>query len=387
MKEVVLLGAGHVHLAMMHTIARIRNAGGRVTVIDRNRTLHYSGMAPAVLSGRVAPLGASIEVERIVTRGEGIFLANEANHVDLAAGRVVLTCGRTIPFDVLSVALGSVVRIPFPVDHVVADRVIPVKPIDRLLSLHSHLEHEIQRRPDARCEVVVVGGGSSGVEVAGTLHEWLIRRGYVQRVRITLIARGATLVPRMDTRVGTLVHRRFSQWGIEVRTNCEVVGVDEQGCHTAEGKTLPMAVVVVATGTSPPSVIADSGLPVGAKKGLLVDDTLRAAHFPIFGGGDCIDLNGYRIERIGVHAVRQNPILLENVVGEVGGNGVTARYVPPTDPLLILNIGHGRGIYVRAGRVIEGRTAAYLKRQIDWAFVRSAGKTIVPTLSRPPRGG
>ena len=77
---------------------------------------------------------------------------------------------------------------------------------------------------------------------------------------------------------------------------------------------------LLATGVTPQALFKRSGLPVGEDGGLLVNSFLQSVRYPeIFGGGDCISLEHYRLPRVGVQAVRQNPILYHNLLASLSG--------------------------------------------------------------------
>ena len=69
--------------------------------------------------------------------------------------------------------------------------------------------------------------------------------------------------------------------------------------------------------------LRNPGVPVGEGGELLVDSFLRSPAYPeIFGGGDCIALEGARLAKVGVYAVRQNPILFHNLMAALEGGSL-----------------------------------------------------------------
>jgi NADH dehydrogenase FAD-containing subunit len=92
-------------------------------------------------------------------------------------------------------------------------------------------------------------------------------------------------------------------------------------------------------------------------------------HLELFGGGDCISLEGTPLARVGVYAVRQNRILHRNLLAFLEGRPLR-RFDPGSAYLTILNMGDGRGIFVRKGFVREGAFAFRLKDAIDRRFMR-----------------
>jgi NADH dehydrogenase FAD-containing subunit len=93
------------------------------------------------------------------------------------------------------------------------------------------------------------------------------------------------------------------------------------------------------------------------------------AHPEIFGGGDCIYFQPRPLDKVGVYAVRQNPILLDNLLAALEGRTLKP-FIPQESYLLIFNLGDGRGIFWKKKFVFDGRLAFLLKDYIDRSFMR-----------------
>jgi NADH dehydrogenase FAD-containing subunit len=93
------------------------------------------------------------------------------------------------------------------------------------------------------------------------------------------------------------------------------------------------------------------------------------SHPEVFGGGDCIAFQPRPLARVGVYAVRQNPILHHNLLAALEG-GALEPFVPQQDYLLILNMGDGTGILNRGRLTFAGWPAFWLKHVIDDRFMR-----------------
>jgi NADH dehydrogenase FAD-containing subunit len=137
-----------------------------------------------------------------------------------------------------------------------------------------------------------------------------------------------------------------------------------------DGTTLRCDFIFMAVGVRPTSLFSDSGLPTGEDGGLLVNSFLQStAHPELFGGGDCISLSGNPLAKVGVYAVRQNPVLFHNLLAALEG-GALQPFRPGADYLLIMNMGDGTGIAWKKDRVWDGRLAFLLKDFIDRRFMR-----------------
>jgi len=89
----------------------------------------------------------------------------------------------------------------------------------------------------------------------------------------------------------------------------------------------------------------------------------------MFGGGDCIYFEEQPLDRVGVYAVRQNPVLLNNLMAALDGQDLKP-FEPGGDYLLIFNLGDGTGIFRKKWLLFGGRPAFILKDVIDRKFMR-----------------
>ena len=127
----------------------------------------------------------------------------------------------------------------------------------------------------------------------------------------------------------------------------------------------------MATGIVPPPLFRTSGLPVADDGSLLVTDSLQSVGFPeILGGGDCISLTGKRLDRVGVYAVRQAPVLYANLSALLSGKSLV-RFTPQSKYLQLLNLGDGSALFIRGTMAYHGKSAFFLKDYLDTSFVRT----------------
>jgi NADH dehydrogenase FAD-containing subunit len=395
-RRLVLAGAGHAHLGLIHSISRLRERNVSVTVVDPNAELWYSGMMPAVLGGGVDPSAARINVRRIVEEQGGEYLPEALTEIRAGERIVTTTSGTSVGWDVLSVAVGSTVVSPFPVAPHRDASLFAAKPIEGLPDIVRRVRElatagAVRGNPRP-VRVVFIGGGPSAVELAGNLaHRLSIDPpGGGTRVSIAISTRGDRLLPRMPAAAAMAAMRSLTARGITVRVGVSVEGVTGTGIECDDATTEEWDVVVLTTGLQAPELFRRSGLPTDRDGALRVGRTLRTADAPIYGGGDCIAIDGLPLARAGVHAVRQQAILMHNIAVELGADlrkrpSGLITYTPPPSPLLILNLGDGTAVSVRGNRVRHGRLPALLKERIDWGFVASEGRSIFPAWRPPPR--
>ncbi|MFZ7128698.1 MAG: NAD(P)/FAD-dependent oxidoreductase [Desulfobacterales bacterium] len=362
--KLVVVGAGHAHLTLLKELHSLAAAGAETVVVNTGPYHYYSGMGPGALSGVYRPEEIRFDVRKLTEDRGGRFITGRVIRIDPAERRVVLKSGKTLPYDVLSVNTGSTIA-PLERAPVNGARVIPVKPIENLIRLRRWILSAGCPNPVRIC---VAGGGPAGVETAANLKA--LERVLPGSVEVTLIS----AAPVLDSFPGAVRRRvlnRFSRMKIALAEDARAIGFGNGVVELDTGEQLPADLLVLATGTRAPGLFGRSGLPLGSDGGLLVNSRLQSVAYPeIFGGGDCISFGPRPLERVGVHAVRQNPVLKANVLAALTG-GKLMEYVPPKRYLLILNMGGGAGILNRGWMTFDGKAAFMVKDFIDRRFMKT----------------
>ena len=134
-----------------------------------------------------------------------------------------------------------------------------------------------------------------------------------------------------------------------------------------DGTRVPHDTVVLATGLAPPPLATRS--PLGGSDGFPVRDTLQHRdHDDVYAAGDCADFLPGPLPRIGVHGVRQGPVLLAALQARIAGAPAPV-YRPQRQALAILDLGAGTGLAVRGGWWWLGRASLALKHRIDRRWI------------------
>jgi NADH dehydrogenase FAD-containing subunit len=362
MKQLILAGVGHAHLMTLRNLPAFTRAGVSVTVVAPGDFHYYSGMGPGLLSGIYRPEETRFDVRKMTEARGGSFIQGTVDRIDAPNRRVILTDGRTLAYDLLSCNLGSeVIGLPGASPHL-----IPVKPIENLHRAGADIRSRLKEAP---LRVAVIGAGPAGVELAGNL----LRLGAsaAHPLAVTLISRD-NLLMRYSARARRLALASLRQRGATVLVRQIVRQVEASRIALEGGDPVAFDMAFNAAGIVPSSVFRPSGLPVSQDGGLRVNQYLQCVSDPVvFGGGDCIHFDPRPLDRVGVYAVRQGPVLCRNLMAALGGKSLSLEaFEPQSRYLSILNLGDGRGILAWRSLVLSGRFAFWFKDSIDRAFMR-----------------
>lgn len=360
-------------MTVMAKLGEFARRGHRVTLISLSPHHYYSGMGPGMLGGTYRPEQIRFPIRRIVEAGGARYVDGTAERIDPGRRIVRLVSGEEVGYDVASVNTGSYV----PLDSFgpVGDWVYPVKPIEALLEAQRHLLRLMQEKEP---RILVIGGGPAGVEIAGNI--WRLVRVKGGTSRITVVER-ETLLSTFPERARRFSLESLTSRGIEVVENAPVARLWKDYAQLKDGRTIPCDIAFLAHGIRPSDIFRASGIRTDTDGALPVNRFLQSVDHPeLFGGGDCIGFQERSLDRVGVYAVRQNPILHHNLMAALEERDFIP-FEPQSRYVLIFNMGDGRGIFWRGEWVEMGRPWFWLKDSIDRRFMRKF--RVIPS-PRPP---
>ncbi len=363
-KQLLLIGGGHAHMVTLAKLRTFIDKGFGVTVIQPSEYHYYSGMGPGMLGGTYRPEEIRFATRRQVEGQGGRFILGKAYRID-PHKRLVLLEGseEEVPYDLLSCNAGSFV----PRDVLGGDfpNVFAAKPIEELLRAR-HLI--VERARAGRLTIAVIGSGPSAIEIAGNIHQ-LCRREAVTMPLIQLFA-GRHFMAGRPAKVGRLVRMLLVRKGVEIIEAGHVRHLAGDRLVLDSGQEYPADIIFPAVGVRPSAIFARSGLPIGPDGGLQVNEYLQSIRYQnIFGGGDCIHFAPAPLDKVGVYAVRQNPVLYHNLMAGLAG-GPLQKFSPGGSYLLIYNLGDGEGVLAKWFLAFAGKLAFVVKDRIDRRFIR-----------------
>ncbi len=352
--DLLLVGAGHAHLHLVTRAAELRVAGYRVRLLAPG-TFRYSGVASATAAGTLPTDVGQIDVSALARAHDVEHVEGTLAGIDLATRSATTSTGLVLDYDVLSLNLGSVVA-----SHAmeVDPAVVRVKPLVDL----GRLSNRLSSAQGRRAVVTVVGGGATGLEMAAHL----ATHDDVSLVRI--VEAGPNLGPDLPASARRRLLRLLADRGVESHVGLRVAAIEATQLRCEDGLLLGHDVALLATGLVAPRLVADLGL--GDIDGVPVRATLQHIdHDEIYAVGDCAHFLPSPLPRVGVHGVRQAPILLRSLIARREGE-VLPVYEPRRFALAVLDLGGGVGLAVRGRWWLYGPSALALKRWLDRRWLR-----------------
>jgi selenide,water dikinase len=338
-KDLLLVGAGHAHVALLARFARLPLYGARLTLVAPHRVQLYSGMLPGVISGHYRPEEARMDIARLAGRAYAEFVQGEVEALDPAAQVVRLKGGRELRYGFASFNVGSRVddSLPGAVAHAVA-----VRPFEDFM-------RRLAATP-AR-EVAVIGGGAAGAEVAMAIRH--------HGAGVTLYSERMAFEPALGRRVAAALRRE----GVDYRQGIAVDAIEPGPVVWTGASHQAFDLAVLATGAVAHAWPRQSGLATDARGFILVDAMLRSVSHPeVFAVGDCAAVQGAPHPKSGVYSVRHGETLAANLRRLVAGEAPLP-YRPQRKALALISTGRRSAIASRGGWTAEG---GWVWRWKDW---------------------
>ncbi len=289
--HVVICGAGFGGLS---AVDRLSRAGMRVTLVDDHLYSTFQPLLYQVATAGLNPGDVAYPAGGFARRHGAVFRRGELAAIDLASRRVELGNGLELGYDYLILATG--VSASYYGITGAAEHTFGLYTRTDAIVLRDHLMAGFERLSvdDDDLAITVVGGGATGVELAGTLAE--LRRTVLRatfpdvdpsRVHVRLVEMAPALLGPFHPRLREYARVQLVKRGVDVRLDTRIAEVTASQVLLADGEKLPSGITVWAAGVAAPAAVAGWGLPQGKNGRIVVGADLRVhGEDRIFAVGD-----------------------------------------------------------------------------------------------------
>lgn len=330
--RVVIVGGG---FGGLYAARALRNALVQLTVIDRRNHHLFQPLLYQVATAALNPSDIAAPIRRVLRRQQNAsVILGEAIDIDLAQRKVVLT-DATVPYDCLIVATGATHS--YFGNEQWSRHAPGLKTLDDALDIRRRMllafeaaeretEEELRRR---WMTFVIVGGGPTGVELAGAMAE--IARHTIAKdfrnidsrsTRVVLIEGMDRLLPSFARDLSTSAGRQLKKLGVEVRCETMVTSVDAAGVEAGDER-IDAGLVVWAAGVRASELLAK--LPVDRDRAgrVLVNEDLTLPGWPqvfVIGDAAYLEQGGTAIPGVAPAAIQEGKHTGRNVVRVLRGD-------------------------------------------------------------------
>ena len=362
---VVVVGAG---FGGLRAVRALRRVPVHVVLLDRHNYHLFQPLLYQVATAGLEPEQIAKPVRTILRRHPHFeFRMVEMTGLDLA-GRRVLTHDGAVPYDYLILAVGGETNY-FGLDTVQRHS-LGLKDVAGAVAIRNQvlgcferamLQADSERRR-ALLSFVVVGGGPTGVEMAGALSELIrlvlvkdYRRLNINDVRVLLLEATDRLLGTMPPRLSAAAAATLRRKHVEVRFGAAVEDYDGSRVVLRGGEVIPARTLVWAAGAQAASLTTRLGLPTARQGRVVVEPTLQVPGHPalyVIGDAAYAEANGQPVPMMAPVAVQMAETAAANIARRLRGEApVPFRY---RDPGSLATIGRNAAVAYIHGVAFKG---------------------------------
>lgn len=295
--QVLIIGGGFGGLTAAKSL---RHAPVDVTLIDRSNYHLFQPLLYQVAMAGLSPAEIAIPIRTVLRRQQNVrVFLGEVVDIELAERRLHLKDGSILPYDYLIIAAGA--RTTYFGHDEWSEHALGLKSVDDAVEIRRRvlLEFEYAEREEDEAKrkraltFPVIGGGPTGVELAGALAELsskvLAREFRTVRAgdaRVILLEGGPRILPALDQPLSDKAQAQLEDLGVEVRTGAMVRDIDERGVHL-DGEVIEARVIIWAAGVSASSLTGKLNVPLDRGGRIIVnEDCTIDEHAEAFAIGD-----------------------------------------------------------------------------------------------------
>ena len=365
MPHVVIVGGGFGGLNVARALA---GADVRVTLLDRHNYHLFQPLLYQVATASLSPGDVASPIRWILRNQKNVeVLLAAVREIDAAGRRVIIEDGEPIPYDYLVLASGAAHAYFGHPEW--AERAPGLKTLDDALEMRRRVLlafEAAEREPDAVRQqrlltFVIVGGGPTGVELAGALAEIArqslrkdFRRIRPESARIVLLEGSPYVLAPFADPLRIAARQSLERLGVEVRTGSVVTGMDEDGVLIG-AERISASTILWAAGVAASPVAKSLGVPLDRAGRVTAEQTLALQAQPeIFVVGDiCIFMqDGKPLPGVAQVAMQQGTCAAWNIRRAIAGQPLEPfRY---KDYGIMATIGRGAAVGDIFGLKISG---------------------------------
>jgi pyridine nucleotide-disulfide oxidoreductase family protein len=364
MRRLVLVGGGHAHLSVLRALAAQR-PDVEAMLITPGTHQTYSGMLPGWMAGHYSMAECQIDLRPLAQAANVKLILDQVTGVDAELQRVTLADGTQLDYDLLSIDVGGETNLSWL--EALGKRLLPVKPLGEFVRRWAEIV--AMARWKTAFNLIVVGGGAAGVEIALAAQHVFMQHD--SHATVTLVTSEKGVLQGHAPGVASRVRDLLTQRGIALH-EAQAVGA-EDGVLLGNGRHLPADIVIATTGSTPPRWLQTSNLALDEHGYISVDATHQSISHPnVFAAGDVCARTDILMARSGVHAVFAGPVVANNLIVSLTG-GKFIRYCPRWRSLYLLATGPKHAIASWGPLSAEGHWVWRWKNHIDRRFMNKHG--------------
>lgn len=331
-KRVAIIGAGFAGIEAAKTLAK---SGVDVLLMDRHNYHTFIPMLYQVATAVLYPHQIVYPLRRLFRNFPQVrFIQTQVKQIDFER-QIIYHKGLAINYDYLVIATGAQTQylgVPGAPKHT-----LPLRTLPEAIALRNWIFNKFEEaaktvdleKRQRLLTFVIVGGGPTGVELAGALSELInstLRKDYLslnpKQARIILLQSGEELLTSYPQRLGNYTTRFLRNCGVKVNFKSRVCKVTGQAVYLEDGSTLFAETVIWTAGVLAATPIIKQAIETTDREKIIVKPTLQVSKYPnVYAVGDLsfVESQGKYFNGVAQEAIQQGRTAANNILRQLVG--------------------------------------------------------------------
>ena len=390
-KNLVIIGGGFSGTKLAKSLEKILPAEWEIYLLSKANFITYNPLLPEVVGASILPGHVQAPIRQMLKRTRIRMVT--VDRIDFENRKVIYQNNETgeLAFDHLVFASGVAANVNMM--EGLSEHALPLKTVGDALLIRNKIIERLEQatiHPDPKrrkelTKFVVIGGGFSGVEVAGEIRDLLneaakyYKNVSIENCRVVVLHGTDRLLPELSEKLGKKTEAIFEKNKIEVHLNTRATKIEEETVVLKDGDPVKGATIICTIGTTAHHFSQVEELPLDRGRIVCQPDMSIANHDGIWALGDCALVPNAFDDKLcpptAQFADRQAKALAKNIVAQVAGSKTEDFNYRPAG--MLASIGHNNAVADIYGTSFSGLIAFFI-----W---RGTYLMKIPTLSRKVR--
>ena len=355
MKRIILAGGGHGHINVLKNLIKNPIKDHEIILITDSSRQYYSGMLAGFIEGIYTEEEISFDVPKLCRLAGVSYVEEKIVSLD-KKNQSVVTENNSYSYDYLSVNLGSLSKVNFPTDF---KNVTLVKPILNVVRAKDEISKLCKNKKNPK--IAFIGAGASGIELS------LSFKAAFPMLEISIIT-AHDILSNYNSKTKKRFEKLLASKDIKVIKNEPVNEIKDNKVYS-NMSVYDFDHAFITSGFCGPNVDFDGYLTMdknylSASDSLFIDKNALAM-------GDVASIDIYPdMPKAGVYAIRESPIIYENLLKLIAGESNFKSYKPQDKYLQIINCGNKKALSNYGNFTNYGRLSFIIKDKIDRAYMK-----------------
>lgn len=386
--HIVILGAGYGGIVTTLKLQKkLKTEQAEITLVNKEDYHFQAAWLHENAAGSLHHNQLRIPIRDLINEKKVNFILDKVLSIKPEEKKIKLE-NQSLSYDILIIALGS--EAIKPLDFDMHEGVFSISDINSARLIREHVEYSFARyhhrkeKDNHKINIVICGGGATGVEFAGGLidripaicNEYDVEKALV---RVLLLESAPSILPHVDDQLRQYAETSLVSRGVEILTGASLKDCNPNHIvYEKNGKLeeIPSTTTILTAGVQANSLVEKSGLEMVNGKVKVTDQLHTTSHRDVFVVGDCANVNnpenGEAYPASAQIAVQEAATVASNVIATIKGKSLTS--FEPNIRGMVVSLGHHDGIgVVFNNHKLFGWKAPLMKKLIDMRYLFSLG--------------